>query len=54
MALRKILDKVVVGDPLRDYAVRLVLATHPDQRVRAAASEAGSCGGAPARGRPRR
>jgi len=30
MALRKILDKVVVADPIRDYAVRLVLATHPD------------------------
>ena len=29
MALRKILDKVVVTDALRDYAVRLVLATHP-------------------------
>ena len=30
MHLRTILDKVVVADPLRDYAVRLVLATHPD------------------------
>jgi MoxR-like ATPase len=29
MALRKVLDKVVVTDALRDYAVRLVLATHP-------------------------
>ncbi len=29
MGLRKILDKVVVTDALRDYAVRLVLATHP-------------------------
>ena len=29
MALRKILDKVVVTDALRDYAVRLVLASHP-------------------------
>ena len=29
MALRKILEKVVVTDALRDYAVRLVLATHP-------------------------
>jgi MoxR-like ATPase len=29
MALRLILEKVVVADPLRDYAVRLVLATHP-------------------------
>jgi MoxR-like ATPase len=30
MELRAILEKVVVADPLRDYAVRLVLATHPD------------------------
>ncbi len=30
MALRAVLDKVVVADPIRDYAVRLVLATHPD------------------------
>ncbi len=30
MELRKILDKVVVADPIRDYAVRLTLATHPD------------------------
>ncbi len=30
MELRGILEKVVVADPLRDYAVRLVLATHPD------------------------
>jgi MoxR-like ATPase len=29
MELRGILEKVVVADPLRDYAVRLVLATHP-------------------------
>ncbi len=29
MTLRKTLDKVVVTDALRDYAVRLVLATHP-------------------------
>jgi MoxR-like ATPase len=29
MELRKILDKVVVTDALRDYAVRLVLTTHP-------------------------
>ncbi len=29
LALRGILEKVVVADPLRDYAVRLVLATHP-------------------------
>ncbi|MDA0812004.1 MAG: MoxR family ATPase [Verrucomicrobia bacterium] len=28
--LREILQKVVVADELRDYAVRLVLATHPD------------------------
>ncbi|MEX2286057.1 MAG: MoxR family ATPase [Planctomycetaceae bacterium] len=27
--LRTILDKVVVADPMRDYAVRLVLSTHP-------------------------
>jgi MoxR-like ATPase len=29
MGLRKVLDKVVVADPIRDYAVRLVLSTHP-------------------------
>src|SRR5262245_11582960 len=29
LELRKVLDKVVVADPIRDYAVRLVLATHP-------------------------
>ena len=29
MRLRDILDKVVVADPLRDFAVRLVLSTHP-------------------------
>ena len=30
LAMRKVLDKVVVADPVRDYAARLVLATHPD------------------------
>jgi MoxR-like ATPase len=30
MQLRQVLDKVVVADPIRDYAVRLVLASHPD------------------------
>ncbi len=30
MELRQTLDKVVVTDALRDYACRLVLATHPD------------------------
>ena len=30
LALRKVLDKVVVADAVRDYAARLVLATHPD------------------------
>jgi MoxR-like ATPase len=30
LALRRVLDNVVVADPIRDYAVRLVLATHPD------------------------
>ena len=30
LQLRLVLDKVVVADPIRDYAVRLVLATHPD------------------------
>lgn len=29
LELRKILDRVVVSDPMRDYACRLVLATHP-------------------------
>jgi MoxR-like ATPase len=28
--LRRTLDKVVVADPIRDYATRLVLATHPE------------------------
>ncbi len=31
--LGQTLDKVVVADPMRDYAVRLVLATHPDSPV---------------------
>ena len=30
LKLRAIMDKVVVADPIRDYAVRLVLATHPE------------------------
>src|SRR5690606_30257292 len=30
LQLRGVLDKVVVADPLRDFAVRLVLSTHPD------------------------
>jgi MoxR-like ATPase len=30
LQLRQILDKVVVADPIRDYATRLVLATHPE------------------------
>jgi MoxR-like ATPase len=30
MQLRSVLNKVVVADPLRDYACRLVLATHPE------------------------
>jgi MoxR-like ATPase len=30
LALRDVLEKVVVAEPIRDYAVRLVLATHPD------------------------
>jgi MoxR-like ATPase len=30
LQLRQVLDKVVVADPIRDYAVRLVLATHPN------------------------
>ena len=30
LELRAILEKVVVADPLRDYAVRMVLATHPN------------------------
>ncbi len=29
MHLRTVLDRVVVSDPMRDYACRLVLATHP-------------------------
>jgi len=31
MALQAVLDKVVVAEPVRDYAVRMVLCTHPDQ-----------------------
>ncbi|MHC4201439.1 MAG: AAA family ATPase, partial [Planctomycetota bacterium] len=30
LALREVLGKVVVADPIRDYAVRLVLATHAE------------------------
>lgn len=30
MAMREVINKVVVADPMRDYAVRLVLASHPD------------------------
>jgi MoxR-like ATPase len=30
LELRAVLEKVVVADPIRDYAVRLVLATHPE------------------------
>ncbi|HAI12959.1 MAG TPA: AAA family ATPase [Phycisphaerales bacterium] len=30
MAMRNLLNKVVVADAMRDYAIRLVLATHPD------------------------
>jgi MoxR-like ATPase len=29
LELRDVLEKVVVADPVRDFAVRLVLATHP-------------------------
>ncbi len=30
LSLRDTLDKVVVADGMRDYAVRLVLSTHPE------------------------
>ena len=30
LKLREVLDKVVVADPIRDYAVRIVMATHAD------------------------
>ncbi|MCA9081374.1 MAG: AAA family ATPase [Planctomycetaceae bacterium] len=30
MQLREVLNKVVVADPIRDYACRLVLSTHPE------------------------
>ncbi|MAX27825.1 MAG: AAA family ATPase [Phycisphaeraceae bacterium] len=30
LAMRNLLNKVVVADAMRDYAIRLVLATHPD------------------------
>ena len=33
LQLRQVLDKVVVADPIRDYAVRLVLATHPESDI---------------------
>jgi MoxR-like ATPase len=33
LQLRQVLDKVVVADPIRDYAVRLVLGTHPDSDI---------------------
>ncbi|MCB9872299.1 MAG: MoxR family ATPase [Planctomycetes bacterium] len=33
LAMRRILDKVVVADPMRDYAVRLVLASHPQSEL---------------------
>ncbi|MFN9289537.1 MAG: AAA family ATPase [Planctomyces sp.] len=31
--LRSVLERVVVSDPMRDYACRLVLATHPDSAL---------------------
>ncbi len=33
LALRDTLEKVVVADPIRDYACRIVLATHPDSEL---------------------
>lgn len=33
LQLRALLDKVVVADDVRDYAVRLVLATHPEHEL---------------------
>ena len=30
LELRELLDRVVIADPMRDYATRLILATHPD------------------------
>jgi MoxR-like ATPase len=33
LRLRTVLDRVVVSDPMRDYACRLVLATHPDSTL---------------------
>jgi MoxR-like ATPase len=33
LQLRKYLDKVVVADAIRDYAVRLVLSTHPESDI---------------------
>ena len=32
LKLREILEKVVVAEPVRDYACRIVLATHPDSQ----------------------
>jgi MoxR-like ATPase len=37
LAMRKVMDKVVVADPVRDFACRLVLSTHPESEY---ASEA--------------
>ena len=33
LQLRSVLDKVVVVDPVRDYAVRIVLSTHPESEL---------------------
>ena len=35
MQLREVLNKVVVADPIRDYACRLVLSTHPESEFAA-------------------
>lgn len=35
LSLREILDKVVVAEAVRDYAVRLVLSTHPESDIAA-------------------
>ena len=33
LQLRRTLEKVVVAEPIQDYAVRIVLATHPDSKL---------------------
>ena len=52
--LRTVLDKVVVADPIRDYAVRLVLGDASRFRIFASTTSSATCAGAPARARHNR